>query len=66
MALVRAKSVKIIEGPVERTGAKGALISFYFIDPDNNLIELSNIEYFYDYNLFNCSLDSAELVAGST
>ena len=44
MALVRAKSVKIIEGPVERTGAKSALISFYFRDPENNLIELSNIK----------------------
>ena len=42
MALVRAKSGKIIGGPVEKTGAKGALISFYFRDPDNNLIELSN------------------------
>jgi len=42
MALVRAKSGKIIEGPVERTGAKGALISFYFRDPDNNLINLLN------------------------
>lgn len=35
--------VKIIEGPIERTGATGHLVSIYFRDPDKNLIELSNI-----------------------
>jgi catechol 2,3-dioxygenase-like lactoylglutathione lyase family enzyme len=34
--------VEIIEGPVERTGAKGLILSFYFRDPDNNLIEVAN------------------------
>jgi catechol 2,3-dioxygenase-like lactoylglutathione lyase family enzyme len=33
--------VQIIEGPVERTGALGAMLSVYFRDPDRNLIELS-------------------------
>jgi catechol 2,3-dioxygenase-like lactoylglutathione lyase family enzyme len=36
--------VKIIEGPVGRTGALGPIISVYFRDPDQNLIELSNYE----------------------
>ncbi|XP_028315954.1 glyoxalase domain-containing protein 5 isoform X2 [Gouania willdenowi] len=34
--------VEIEEGPVERTGAIGAINSVYFRDPDNNLIEVSN------------------------
>jgi len=36
-------SVNIIEGPVERTGANNKIISIYVRDPDNNLIELSNL-----------------------
>jgi catechol 2,3-dioxygenase-like lactoylglutathione lyase family enzyme len=39
---VRSKGVKIIEGPVARTGATGPINSFYFRDPDMNLIEVSN------------------------
>ena len=34
--------VEIIEGPVQRTGATGSIISVYFRDPDGNLIEVSN------------------------
>jgi catechol 2,3-dioxygenase-like lactoylglutathione lyase family enzyme len=33
--------VTIIEGPVARTGATGAIRSVYFRDPDGNLIEVS-------------------------
>lgn len=33
--------VTIEEGPVERTGATGPIISVYFRDPDQNLIEVS-------------------------
>ena len=42
MAHVRSKGVEIIEGPVARTGAIGPINSFYFRDPDLNLIEVSN------------------------
>ena len=34
--------VAVLEGPVERTGAVGAITSVYFRDPDFNLIEVSN------------------------
>ena len=42
MAHVRAQGVEIILGPVDRTGATGPMRSFYFRDPDFNLIEVSN------------------------
>ena len=42
MAYVAAQRVPILEGPVDRTGATGPLRSFYFRDPDANLIEVSN------------------------
>lgn len=37
-----AHGVAIESGPVERTGACGALLSVYVRDPDANLVELSN------------------------
>ena len=37
-----AEGVEVIEGPVEKTGAAGALLSIYFRDPDGNLVEVSN------------------------
>ena len=39
---VRAQGVEILEGPVARTGATGPITSFYFRDPDENLIEVAN------------------------
>lgn len=42
MAHLRASGVEILEGPVARTGATGALRSVYFRDPDGNLVEVSN------------------------
>jgi len=35
--------VDVIEGPVQRTGATGSILSIYFRDPDMNLIEVSNL-----------------------
>jgi catechol 2,3-dioxygenase-like lactoylglutathione lyase family enzyme len=42
MAHVKRCGVEIIEGPLERTGANGPIRSFYFRDPDHNLIEVAN------------------------
>ena len=42
MEHVRSRGVPVLEGPVARTGATGAIRSFYFRDPDLNLIEVSN------------------------
>jgi len=42
MSHIEAQGVKIIGGPVNRTGAKGPLLSIYFRDPDNNLIEVAS------------------------
>jgi catechol 2,3-dioxygenase-like lactoylglutathione lyase family enzyme len=39
---MEACGVNIIEGPVERAGAIGPILSIYFRDPDRNLIEVSN------------------------
>ncbi|MEH6625264.1 MAG: VOC family protein [Motiliproteus sp.] len=44
MDQVASLDVNIIEGPVTRTGALGPITSFYFRDPDGNLIEVSNQE----------------------
>ena len=37
-----AHEVPIEVGPVERAGATGTILSVYFRDPDQNLIEVSN------------------------
>ncbi len=34
--------VELLEGPVQRTGATGKLLSIYFRDPDDNLLEVAN------------------------
>lgn len=39
---LHAQGVKILEAPVMRTGARGPIRSIYLLDPDLNLIELSN------------------------
>jgi len=41
-AHVQNLGVEIIQGPVQRTGAQGPIVSFYFRDPDLNLIEVAN------------------------
>ena len=42
LAHVKSCGVEIIEGPCEKSGAVGPIRSFYFRDPDGNLIEVSN------------------------
>ncbi|XP_042196749.1 glyoxalase domain-containing protein 5 [Callorhinchus milii] len=42
MEHLKKYGVVVEEGPVERTGAVGPIVSVYFRDPDNNLIEVSN------------------------
>lgn len=44
MVHVKSKGVKIIEGSVLRTGAM--ITSFYFRNPDKNLIEIACYEKF--------------------
>jgi catechol 2,3-dioxygenase-like lactoylglutathione lyase family enzyme len=41
---LRTCGVELLEGPVQRTGAVGPMMSVYFRDPDGNLIEVSNYE----------------------
>jgi catechol 2,3-dioxygenase-like lactoylglutathione lyase family enzyme len=35
--------VAIVDGPGERAGATGPILSVYFHDPDGNLVEVSNL-----------------------
>ena len=42
IAHLEACDVEIIEGPGPKTGAIGELLSVYFRDPDENLVEVSN------------------------
>jgi catechol 2,3-dioxygenase-like lactoylglutathione lyase family enzyme len=37
------QGVKIITGPVQRAGATGSILSVYFYDPDENLVEVANL-----------------------
>lgn len=41
-AHLAACGVEIMMGPVPRTGARGPMMSYYFRDPDQNLIEVSS------------------------
>jgi catechol 2,3-dioxygenase-like lactoylglutathione lyase family enzyme len=37
-----AQGVPLVDGPARRTGATGPLLSVYFYDPDDNLVEVAN------------------------
>lgn len=39
---IQQRGIDLIAGPVNRTGAKGEIISAYLRDPDGNLLEVSN------------------------
>ena len=42
LQFLKQKEIKVIDGPVNRTGATGPIVSVYFEDPDANLIEVAN------------------------
>jgi catechol 2,3-dioxygenase-like lactoylglutathione lyase family enzyme len=42
VARLESHGVVVADGPVEKTGALGPMMSVYFRDPDGNLIEVSN------------------------
>ncbi|MBF2759805.1 MAG: VOC family protein [Ectothiorhodospiraceae bacterium AqS1] len=44
IAHLEAEGIEILEGPVAKTGAMGAMQSVYFCDPDGNLIEISRYD----------------------
>ncbi len=39
---LRSNDVEIVEGPAQKSGAVGKLMSVYFRDPDDNLVEVAN------------------------
>jgi catechol 2,3-dioxygenase-like lactoylglutathione lyase family enzyme len=39
---LQRENVAIVQGPVEKIGALGPMVSVYFRDPDLNLVEVSN------------------------
>jgi len=43
VAHLKACGVGIFDGPAARIGAQGPLLSVYFYDPDDNMVEISNL-----------------------
>jgi catechol 2,3-dioxygenase-like lactoylglutathione lyase family enzyme len=43
VAHLEQEGVAIFDGPVRREGASGTLLSVYFYDPDDNMVEVSNL-----------------------
>ena len=39
---LKRQGIEIVDGPAERAGAAGTILSVYFKDPDGNLVEVSN------------------------
>lgn len=44
IALLAREGVDVVEGPVAKSGAVGAMTSVYFNDPDGNLVELASYD----------------------
>ena len=44
IAHLTAQGITIEQGPVQRTGAAGPILSVYFRDPDDNLIEVATYD----------------------
>ena len=44
IARLKENGVVVADGPVQKTGALGPMMSVYFRDPDGNLIEVSNYD----------------------
>ena len=42
LARLAEKDIAVLEGPVQKSGARGPITSVYFNDPDGNLIEVSS------------------------
>ena len=42
IARLKVERVEILEGPVEKSGATGPIMSVYFNDPDGHLVEVSS------------------------
>lgn len=42
LRVLEAHGIEVEQGPVERVGATGSLLSVYVRDPDGNLVELAN------------------------
>jgi catechol 2,3-dioxygenase-like lactoylglutathione lyase family enzyme len=43
LAHLDRQGVAVVDGPGERAGATGSILSVYFNDPDGNLVEVSNL-----------------------
>ena len=41
-AALRGMGIEVVDGPGERDGATGKIVSVYLRDPDGNLVEVSN------------------------
>ncbi len=42
LAHLQSCGISLVQGPVPRTGATGPIVSVYFRDPDQNLIEVAS------------------------
>jgi len=42
VAHLEREGIDVVEGPVEKTGARGPMTSVYVHDPDGNLVEFAS------------------------